>query len=115
MGIGFFNGRHESRWNVCMRFAELFTRQIKKVTGNNDVNADWGPLCGSPTKKRIASGHRLFAMSETENGEEPHVPGYSPEDNSILRLHIPFPCSAAKPNGRAPSNEGRAKDVVLFE
>merc|ERR1712048_950114 len=111
-------GRHKSRWNVCERFAELFARQIKKVTGNNDFNVDWGPnLCGSPQKKRIASDPRLCASKEGENGEEPHVPDYSPEDNSLLRLHIPFPCSAANSKGlaRRKSHECRAKDVVLFE
>jgi len=116
--FGFFNGRHESRWNVCLRFSELFMRQVRNVTGHDDIHADWGPnLCGTGTlhKKRQAassgSGRNISAMAE------PSPAPAHPDDNSLLRLHIPFPCSQAPTNATEEERreENVSKDVVLFE
>lgn len=110
---GMFNGRHESRWQVCQRFAELFGRQLQRVTGSVD-NEDWGKnLCGTLGRKKVASQVRLASLDNAT------VPEYTPEDNSILRIHIPFPSS----NFRVGEDEDDvvvpedavAKDVVLFE
>lgn len=117
--FGFFNGRHESRWRTCARFAELFERQLSNVSGGSDVgNADWGPnLCG-----RLSQNHRRRGSSNPvlANMAQAAVPDYQPEDNSILRIHVPFPASSHFPNQAAAGTARRheecvAKDVVLFE
>lgn len=116
--FGFFNGRHASRWKVCYRIAQLFERQLASVTGEKDLNADWGAnLCGSvrrkpPTglaMKQVESASRLDALNQE----------LSSEDNAILRLHIPFPSTfgsaANEGNPERKLEECVAKDVVLFE
>eukprot|EP00401_Gymnodinium_catenatum_P077891 CAMPEP_0117545060 /NCGR_PEP_ID=MMETSP0784-20121206/45900_1 /TAXON_ID=39447 /ORGANISM="" /LENGTH=341 /DNA_ID=CAMNT_0005341895 /DNA_START=99 /DNA_END=1124 /DNA_ORIENTATION=- len=112
--FGFLNGRHESRWKVCLKFSELFQRQVRSITGSDNINADWGSnLCG--VKKRIASNARLNAMAEDSRlnamTEDPH-----PEDNALLRLHIPFPTSSSDSHRSKNLEQDRvSKDVVLFE
>jgi len=124
--FGFFNGRHESRWRVCQRFAELFERQVTRVTGEDDVNADWGPnLCGrlsqaNKKNRSSASNHTISSMADGGSGREPVVPDYQPEDNSILRIHVPYPASSHRVSATDDSS-GRnledcvSRDVVLFE
>lgn len=122
-----FNGRHESRWQTASRFAELFQRQLTKVRGPDAE--DWGQnLCGSLRKKgnKAASSNRLVAMDQQQPSTE--IPEYEPEDNSILRIHIPFPTSQTPSTHTAQTHESAeghaageygqdevAKDVVLFE
>lgn len=112
--FGFLNGRHESRWKVCMRIADLFERQLRQLNASTDPT-DWGgSLGGTATRKgglsSVASASQLqIATAET-----------SPEDNAILRLHIPFPTTfchdSTKEKGRPKQlEECVAKDVVLFE
>eukprot|EP00931_Biecheleriopsis_adriatica_P064604 TRINITY_DN39358_c0_g1_i1.p1 TRINITY_DN39358_c0_g1~~TRINITY_DN39358_c0_g1_i1.p1 ORF type:complete len:364 (-),score=72.95 TRINITY_DN39358_c0_g1_i1:50-1087(-) len=119
--FGFFNGRHESRWNVCQRFAALFERQLNRVAGDGDVQkAEWGAnLCGRTSShskhKKVASYPLLTSL-----GPEPAaVPEYEAEDNSILRIHVPFPASRELADKEEPSSRSRednvSKDVVLFE
>jgi hypothetical protein len=101
--FGFFNGRHESRWRLCSRFAELFQRQVSAVTGSEDIHADWGPnLCGRISRnKRPASSDRVASMAQPSS--------HHPEDNSILRIHVPFPGS------RETTQAPITNDVVLYE
>jgi len=145
-----FNGRHESRWQICSRFAELFNRQLTKVTGDsvalgstqqcpstqhlevprspsdpwNMVGQrweDWGKTLGGGLGRRKPSWARV-AGKETCPVE---APAYEPEDNSILRIHIPFPASrqpvltpggaCVAPDQLNTNQECIAKDVVLFE
>mmetsp|Transcript_89287 Transcript_89287/g.158389 ORF Transcript_89287/g.158389 Transcript_89287/m.158389 type:complete len:354 (+) Transcript_89287:76-1137(+) len=124
--FGFFNGRHESRWRVCQRFAELFERQVTRVTGEDDVNADWGPnLCGrlsqaNKNRRSSASNHAISSMPAESGGGSPPVPDYQPEDNSILRIHVPYPASSHR-GSATDDKSGRhledcvSRDVVLFE
>lgn len=122
--FGFFNGRHESRWNVCTRFAELFGRQVMKVTNTDDVHTDWGPnLCGRLSKHRDRSSlhgsHSLLAglagsAGGDHHGGSPPTPQYGPEDNAILRIHIPFPTSRDASLPGHPS-ECVSNNVVLYE
>ncbi|KAF4665539.1 hypothetical protein FOL46_003596 [Perkinsus olseni] len=128
---GFFNARHECRWNLLKRFSELFERQLMNVSGDPTLR-DWGAnLCGrmSPlTKKK--KGHEKSKPQATPNLQyknaiqtaEPDK--YEPEDNCFLRLHIPYPTAyrnaddSCSPDGRAmrkDSSLGKSKDVVLFE
>eukprot|EP00928_Gymnodinium_smaydae_P012654 TRINITY_DN14594_c0_g1_i2.p1 TRINITY_DN14594_c0_g1~~TRINITY_DN14594_c0_g1_i2.p1 ORF type:complete len:323 (-),score=65.31 TRINITY_DN14594_c0_g1_i2:104-1072(-) len=95
--FGFFNGRHESRWDFCQRFARLFERQLTNVSGSGEVGeADWGPnLCGrlshnSRKKAEKSSSNMLSSMSANAPSGSGEPPQYSPEDNSILRVHVPF-------------------------
>lgn len=114
----FFNGRHESRWRVCERFADLFQRQLSRVAGSSDSNADWGRnLCGRMSKKEssVQSLHRF-------NEEKQSRPEYGAQDNCILRLHVPFPSAMTISMGGdgsksaiTPSEDNVCKDVVLFE
>lgn len=107
--VGFFNGRHEGRWNICARFASLFARQLQQVTGTNDLNSDWGRnMCGTFKKKRVPSGHSLKQLGHPT----PVDTQYDPEDNSMLRIHLPFPARAqTKPQ---PGQEA-CSNVVLYE
>eukprot|EP00421_Protoceratium_reticulatum_P069918 CAMPEP_0168411660 /NCGR_PEP_ID=MMETSP0228-20121227/28313_1 /TAXON_ID=133427 /ORGANISM="Protoceratium reticulatum, Strain CCCM 535 (=CCMP 1889)" /LENGTH=342 /DNA_ID=CAMNT_0008425409 /DNA_START=72 /DNA_END=1097 /DNA_ORIENTATION=+ len=110
--FGFFTGRHESRWNVCARFADLFARQVRKVSGSDDMRrADWGQnLCGSLAKRKVASGLKLNQMGNSPSSSE------DANDNAILRLHIPFP-SMSKQEADEPTRSEQcvAKDVVLYD
>lgn len=97
---GLFNGRHESRWKICRRFAELFSRQVEHVTGTSGSDANWGPnLCGRLSRKKgvIGSSHALLSgldkQERQEKQEAQEKPAPHPEENSILRIHIPFPSS----------------------
>lgn len=115
--FGFFNGRHESRWRGCMRMAELFGRQVRAVTGRTSLDADWGAnLCGSISRKRGASHQRLY-NTDTLQPTSPKTAQLEPEDNALLRLHIPFPSSAGAPirDHESRLEECVSKDVVLFE
>lgn len=113
--FGFFNGRHESRWNTCQRFAELFERQLTKVSGTSDVgDAEWGPnLCGrlSSTKKKGGSNPLLSSMADPNSSTNPA------EENCILRIHVPFPAgrSQMEKSDSQRLEECVSKDVVLFE
>jgi len=131
-----FNGRHESRWQVCERFAELFNRQLCKVKGDcalplvpsgseavaaapadswNMVGQrweDWGKTLGGGLGKKKPS----FARIAGKDTCPVEAPVYEPEDNSILRIHIPFPASRQQvPDELDSKEEAVAKDVVLFE
>lgn len=122
--FGFFNSRHEGRWNTLLRFAELFGRQVQQVTGSSDLATDWGPnLCGrlkkSASKASVAMSRRgLQGNGHLGGDRSPHKAEaaaqeanlYSNEDNTFLRLHVPFP--AAKMN---TSRAHTSSDVVLFE
>ena len=109
--------RHESRWNTCQRFAELFERQLSRVSGQSDVgDAEWGPnLCGRLSqshKKKAASNPLLAAQGDTTS------PHYQADENCILRIHVPFPAGRAvmeKSDSQRRLEECVSKDVVLFE
>lgn len=104
--VDFFNARHESRWRICQSFANFLQRQLQNVTG--DTSGEWGlNLCGTMKKKRDPSNQHLPAMRKMR------VPDYEPEDNAILRIHIPVP-SQETPDQRRPE-DAHTKDVVLFE
>ncbi|CAJ1348211.1 unnamed protein product [Effrenium voratum] len=110
--FGFFNGRHESRWTTCQRFAELFGRQLTRVAGTDDVGgAEWGPnLCGRLSNSKKKGSNPLLSSMGSGPPE--------PEENCILRIHVPFP--AGKGGGIEESDSRRleecvSKDVVLFE
>jgi len=119
--VGMFNGRHEARWMICQRFADLFGRQLQRVTGSFGTEQDWGKnLCGRIGAKKKTSASRLSDLATA-----PPAPEYEPEDNAMLRIHIPFPSSN---NTRASNGDGKrdidrtadeddtvSKDVVLFE
>ncbi|CAK9027663.1 Uncharacterized protein SCF082_LOCUS18022 [Durusdinium trenchii] len=113
--FGFFNGRHESRWNTCQRFAELFERQLTKVSGTSDVgDAEWGPnLCGRlSTQKKKGSNAMLSSMADANSSLNPQ------EENCILRIHVPFPAGKGqmeKSESQRRLEECVSKDVVLFE
>mmetsp|Transcript_9892 Transcript_9892/g.20997 ORF Transcript_9892/g.20997 Transcript_9892/m.20997 type:complete len:343 (+) Transcript_9892:121-1149(+) len=114
--FGFFNGRHESRWKVCLRFAELFGRQVQQLNKSldRDSEVDWGAnLCGRMGKKGVS--HPNLASMGTAPAP---VPEYEPQDNAILRIHIPFPITKGQAGtiGEEVSQEDcKSKDVVLFE
>lgn len=109
-----FNGRHESRWQTCQRFSELFSRQLCKVTGSA-AKEDWGSnLCGRVSRRqKVASNVRLTALQSDQLS-----PRLEAEDNSILRIHIPFPSTGIQGSddleGARPEDKA-CKDVVLFE
>lgn len=124
---GMFNGRHESRWAVCQRFAELFTRQLTKVSGGASEDPlpeawdlvgqrweDWGSvgqLCKT-LGRRVASRVGLAGMEEEQ--QVPLEPRSDPEENAILRIHIPFPSSANRDWQRGSTKEG-TQDVEIME
>jgi hypothetical protein len=115
---GLFNARHESRWQVCQRFADLFGRQLRRVTGSEETTTGWGPnLCGR-IKKKAGSNQRLNALVGDFSENAPVCPEYEPDDNAILRIHIPFPGSnknAFDGDEEPGALEGVSGDVVLFE
>lgn len=142
-----FNGRHESRWATCQRFAELFNRQVNRLTGGIDVAIDEsGPVSpgavatdvwqmagqrwedwGKHLTRRLAAGVGLTPRGhsqeeEEENAASPHSASSSaeqPEDNAILRIHIPFPSRAtvtkADLREQQLEEENVTKDIVLYE
>lgn len=102
----FFNARHESRWGICQSFADFFQRQLQNVTGT--TSGEWGRnLCGTIKRKRDPSNQHLPTMRKMP------VPDYEPEDNAILRIHIPIP--SRETNEERRSEDAVSKDVVLFE
>ncbi|CAE8613535.1 unnamed protein product [Polarella glacialis] len=124
---GFLNGRHEERWKVIQSFAELFNRQITKVSGGEPVSeADWGPnLCGrlsNSSRKRGGSRPRLASDSALAHPRrasdnlsepvEPQTPSHDPQDNSILRIHVPFPSSHFE---HTAVSDNVCKDVMVYE
>lgn len=111
---GMFNGRHESRWQVCQRFADLFARQLYRVAGAN-TQGDWGKnLCGRMSRQAL--GMKVASHGRLSGLESLPVPEYEPEDNSILRIHIPFPSTAQEASMEAcQTSENVSRDVVLFE
>lgn len=114
--FGFFNGRHESRWRVCQRFADLFGSQLQRVTGSSDVNGDWGRnLCGRMSqgvKRRTTSNPSLMGTPSRDRKADP-------DENSILRMHVPFPAITAgehdEDRRQVSLEDNVSKDVVLFE
>ncbi|CAE8640865.1 unnamed protein product [Polarella glacialis] len=128
--FGFLNGRHEERWKVIQRFAELFNRQLSG--GESVSGADSGPnLCGRPStgsRKRGGSNPRLesasnsalahprradinsLAASTPSEPKQQQAPP-DPQDNSILRIHVPFPASHFKHT----LEDNVCQDVVLYE
>ncbi|CAK0795318.1 unnamed protein product [Prorocentrum cordatum] len=111
--FGFFNGRHEGRWQLCSRLAELFHRQVSAVTGSEDVHADWGPnLCGRISRHRAHAGGDQSGSAAERGSTPPSAPHDEREDNAILRIHVPFPASRAT---QAVEEGGATKDVVLYD
>lgn len=111
---GLFNGRHDSRWRICQRFADLFGRQLRQVAGSSGHQQDWGRnLCGRFSDKKKQSENRLSDLALRPAAEP------EPEDNALLRIHIPFPSvgpsSEAQDPGGSDQAENVSRDVVLFE
>eukprot|EP00927_Polykrikos_kofoidii_P059942 TRINITY_DN55031_c0_g1_i1.p1 TRINITY_DN55031_c0_g1~~TRINITY_DN55031_c0_g1_i1.p1 ORF type:complete len:404 (-),score=47.79 TRINITY_DN55031_c0_g1_i1:37-1176(-) len=142
---GFFNGRHASRWAVCLRFAEFFERQVQHqdhsphppgVPRSLGSLSSWSSPYLGPRHSGWASSHNLHERSGGgAEGESSPAPQVQPEDNAMLRVHVPFPSSRAGPgtmnSSCLPSGlpqacdpqrttsgklfDGVAQDVVLFE
>lgn len=121
---GMVSLRHEERWKILVRFADLFQRQLTRVTGEEDAYADWGQyMCGSlkpshynnfissSTMGKTRSSHQLYNQSMTPSPSAQSLE-YEREDNCFLRLHVPYP--GGKKDVRE-NCETHSKDVVLFE
>lgn len=105
---GFFNGRHESRWKICMRFAELFERQLIPDTRQQNTGC-------SPALKGVRSNASLWSPPGAQDSLQEQHDSWR-EDNSILRLHVPFPSNARHQlSPKAKSEECVSRDVVLYE
>jgi len=118
--FGFFNGRHKARWDVCVRFAELFQRQLQRATGSEDLFASWGQnLCGR-LHRSVRSSPEFGKSSSPELGAvpQPRVEREArSEDNAMHRMHIPFPTALAlgKRDPHRNPEDAVCKDVVLYE
>merc|ERR1711904_119846 len=102
---GMMNPRHEERWKVLARFADLFQRQLTRVTGEENAYADWGShLCGSlkPCHYNINPtnmGESVRKPRSWTHLDKPGIPPspsaqnleYERDDNCFLRLHVPYP------------------------
>ncbi|CAD7960785.1 unnamed protein product [Amoebophrya sp. A25] len=118
---GFFNERHNGRWRVLVRMANLFIRQLESITDTTwDGNQDWGAnLCGrlgaTALERRKMRMQALGANSTCYESFATDLPSnlaYDPEDNCFLRIHIPYPGGQAV---KAHDNNARAcQDVVLY-
>jgi len=95
-----FSERHSARWNLMRRFAEMFEKQLSRVTktpeGCLDVRSiSWGNnLCGTVK----ASLKTAPMQSELKD----------PDINNFLRIHVPVPLM------RETKVMGM-EDVVLYE
>jgi len=112
---GMFNQRHEARWNVVSRFADLFQRQLSGATGSSGNS-------GSSAAQRKVIASSLPALSSLESdsctrSDSLDCQREQAEDNAILRLHVPFPASKHGRGSEPVSQleECVAKDVVLYE
>eukprot|EP00397_Hematodinium_sp_SG-2012_P032745 GEMP01034892.1.p1 GENE.GEMP01034892.1~~GEMP01034892.1.p1 ORF type:complete len:329 (+),score=60.13 GEMP01034892.1:93-1079(+) len=112
----FFNGRHQGRYKVIERFADLFIRQLERVTGQN-AEADWGTnFCGRIGSKKPQKLLTAFDYSSDQLEEEEDSGSWEPEDNCFLRMHVPFPAGSSKPATSNLEAEKRVcRDVVLYE
>jgi len=96
-----FSERHSARWNLMRRFAELFEKQLSRVTtqprGAFDVRTvSWGNnLCGTVKASKKSAG-----WSEPSEND--------PDINNFLRIHVPVPVL------RETQVMGM-EDVVLYE
>lgn len=104
---GFFNARHESRWGIAVQLAKLFQRQLQQISGSN--NGEWGRnLCG--TLKRVASvGDPTKASVVKPPPTKSSRSRYQPEDNCILRLHVPVSCREMM---KVPIGKGEAAQAA---
>jgi len=94
---GFFNARHESRWEIAVQLSKLFQRQLQQISGSN--SGDWGRnLCGTlkrvasvgdPTKTPVATPP---TQGDPRSSAKANRARYQPQDNCILRLHVPVSC-----------------------
>jgi len=101
-----FSERHRFRWHLMQSFADLFEKQLTRVTG--DVNSfdvrtqSWGNnLCGT-FKKQQAEGKPVEELQP----EEEELPSGL---DCFLRIHVPVPLLKDSKNGPGP------QDVVLYE
>lgn len=101
-----FSERHRERWNIMQCFADMFEKQLTRVTlaerGSFDIRTQsWGNnLCGTSkhTKGKPDEDH-----AEEEDEELPSIM------NSFLRIHIPIPLLKETKGPLGP------QDVVLYE
>lgn len=113
--FGLFNDRHTTRWDIVARFADLFERQLQ--------HGEDGDVAGLETNKPVSlsrgsSGTALPSLEEVMSKQKSSEgqTEYAPEDNSILRLHVPFPASRdGKDALRMQREDCVSKDVVLYE
>lgn len=115
----YFNGRHQGRYKVVERFADLFIRQLERVTGQY-AEADWGKnFCGRLSAKIPAEKPKSDIPDETNHAiqDKPDGGSWEAEDNCFLRIHVPFPASASKddPIWKATPEKMVCRDVVLYE
>lgn len=95
-----FSERHSARWNLMRRFAELFEKQLSRVTktpqGAFDVRSvSWGNnLCGT-----VKASPKTALVHDELN--DPYI-------NNFLRIHVPVPLL------RETQGMGM-DDVVLYE
>jgi len=114
-----FSDRHRARWLIMQRFAEMFEKQLRRVTelsdthtsvGSFDVRTQsWGSnLCGTAKRTRSESTTSIEEPPpavEEEDDEADHIPS---ELNCLLRIHVPVPL-LVETSGTGPEN------VVLYE
>lgn len=107
-----FSERHRHRWDIMKRFAEMFEKQLSRVTdrpmGILDVrNQSWGnDLCGTFKRK-----HNLKANDKVPEQSPAQSEENSDDDldmNNFLRIHIPVPLL------KETKHVG-PQDVVLYE
>lgn len=110
----YFNDRHQGRYKIIERFADLFLRQLERVTGQN-VEADWGKnFCGRISQNTATKSLRSGSGSD-DGGEELKTQkegSWEPQDNCFLRLHVPFPASK---DSLLPTSPKMCRDVVIYE
>mmetsp|Transcript_52679 Transcript_52679/g.83585 ORF Transcript_52679/g.83585 Transcript_52679/m.83585 type:complete len:317 (-) Transcript_52679:81-1031(-) len=105
-----FSERHRHRWEIMKRFAEMFEKQLSRVTrnpvGTLDVrNQSWGnDLCGTFKRKHDP---KVYEKLEVEQGDE-ETNEEKLETNNFLRIHIPVPLL------KETKHVG-PQDVVLYE
>jgi hypothetical protein len=106
-----FSERHRQRWGIMKHMAEMFEKQLSRVTarpvGLLDVrNQSWGnDLCGTFKRKHDPKVYEKL-MEQAQDAED--ASEESLETNNFLRIHVPVPLlKETKLLG--------PQDVVLYE
>jgi len=111
---GMFSDRHRSRWFVMQRFAEMFEKQIFRVTKEQQQNPkpfdvrtqSWGfNLCGTAKRTKEEAAQDERRISHDERAESKELPS---ELDCFLRIHVPVPLLKE-------TNIVGPQEVVLYE